>query len=733
MSLNADVPVRLEFGDMRELDPDANVVLTPSIFRGWFCDALLIELMENAERYKELSFKILTRAPENPRLFEGRGAYHLLDDVVYVKGIGSHEQMSEQDTSDAPFRAFGEGLSNPFFDKVVGRFSAHPRTLGAETLRWAILEYLTAGGVLSSLVQHLDARTLDDVRQLGLTVPVVVTHFPLLTRRIGAAILAYKEGVKNTFTESLLEWEGNFEGLGTVSLCVPSSQRFLGKGARDPTTPLKDLPIMCLKGEDFEKIGQTLRTLISAGFVFSYSSAHVQNIYNAVHSVCPQADNSDLVPLGALTDKTPSDEEWWLDAPFTKAECQTYAISSAILSYMGYAYLDVARAARAYYGDDGLDEDRLAELRELLAESRMKLKSLLSSLLGTRPEILDDLVCLVPWFSPEIALAVARRIMDEQSEEDRQRWDTVGERLVALIDEVDQRLRVGCRREFEDRLEAQVYMGVNEILEYRGRAESIYNALLRNDSAPLRSLPLALHAMALARSTASPFAVGEIVSSLHQVIARRNELRSVRLKEEREIWFELREALVSTLLSLLKSDEEFAVRVAQSLPSLLELQNLFGERCWSMDIRLDSVIYDFLRTPNEEWFSPMETLSLAIELARSTSSLSRLLKDAFSTGEKKPNIFELLHCKGGPGLFFLLHDLLRECDAATLELIAEYANHPGGKKGIERGDELIEEIGLPLLSALHHHKMAELLEDEDEISARERFEMRDRCIAQSLQ
>lgn len=732
MSRFAETEVRREFGDMRELDPDAKVVLTPSIFKGWFSEGFLLELMENAERYKELSFKILTSAPEDPKLFEGRGTYHLLEDVVYVKGIGSHQQMSLQNDPDALFRAFGEGLSNPFFDKVVGNVNAHPRTLGAETLRWAILEFLTAGGVLSSISEYLNVVTLEDVRRLGLTIPVVVTHFPLLTRRVGEAILTYKKGVKNWFAESLLEWEGNFEGLGTVALCVPSSRRFLGKGTRDAATPLKELPIVCLKGDDFARIGETLRALIAAGFVFSYSSAHVQNMYDAPESICPQADNSDLIPLGALTDVAQSDEMWWLDAPFSKAECQTYAISSAILRYLGYAHLDLASAARAYYGDDGLEEERLNELRELVEESRLKLKSLLASLLNSELKVLDDIVCLVPWFAPEIALAVASRIMDEQGETDRQRWNVVADRLVTSIAEVDHILDVGCLKEFEDRLQGQVYMAVNGVLEYKSRAESIYTALVCDDSTPLRSLPLAPHALALAKSDASPVAVGQVISSLGEVIARRNELRMVRAEEEREIWFELREALVSTILSLLRTDEELAVRVAESLPPLLELQNLFGKRCWSMDIRLDSVLHDFLRTPTREFFLPVEALALAIQLAKRTGSLSRLLKEAFSTEEKKPSIFELLHCKGMPGVFFLLHGLFREGKAATLDLISQYANHPGGNDAIKRADSLIEEIGLPLLSALHHHTMAELLEDEDEDAAKERLELRDLFIAQTL-
>lgn len=736
MSYNHDyftVELRAEFVDMRDIDPAAVVILTPALLEGWFPHVLYEELVRYAKAHEYLAFKIINRKPENPELFEGRGAYHLGEQVFYVKGIGSHEQFKDNEVQEVTFPAFGEGLENPFFDSVVGTFNPHPRTLGAETLRWAVLEFLTTGAVLSAFVERLGLTTLEEVHALGLTIPVAVTHFPLLTERIGRSILAYKARLKNSFAESLLEWQGNFEGLGSVALAVPSARRFLGKGVSNTAGRLRDLPIFCLTKEDFSSMGRTLRSLIEAGFVYSYSSAHVQNMYDAPYSICPQADNSDLIPLGALTAQEPNEEDSHVDATFSKSECQQYAIASAILRYLTFASLDPSRAISSRLYVNLSEDEKLEEVQELLKLTSEKSRAFLVALLGEDIPVLSDIISMVPWFGREVAFALAGFVLNQFDENDRWHWDGVAQRLRYSMKEADHLLNLECSKEFEGRLMAQIYYGLNGILEFRKRATTIQQALLNDSKELLRSLPLATECIAFLRSVHTPFAASEIVRSLSEVVGRRNDLRLMFESDgERDIWLEVRESLVAAILRLLESDEELAVAVAQDLPELLELQCVYGKSCFEPAIALDSVLYSFIESPSRESFLAFERLSLARNLAWRTSS--NLLKAVFSTEEKKdPSIYELLGVRGCPGVFNLLRVVLEGCDRRVLKLIREYVYSTGVSMSLEELDRLVEEIDLPLFSVIHHHCVASDLEDTEPATARERIELRNRLILQVIQ
>jgi len=155
------------------------------------------------------------------------------------------------------------------------------------------MEAVNAGYILAHLAKREQWTHLSQAIDAGVTVPLNVMHFKELSGYIGGLLAERKNGEVHPLDEDALKWEGN-DALGSVSMIVPSHVRIAGGLKRDNATA--EITKRLMDCEVAQTSARTLRTLLEAGFCYSSSSSHGQNLY--ANGLMSQADNSDLVALG---------------------------------------------------------------------------------------------------------------------------------------------------------------------------------------------------------------------------------------------------------------------------------------------------------------------------------------------------------------------------------------------------------------------------------------------------
>lgn len=266
-----------------------------ALLRGLDVDPSLVgQVASVAELSRPLGTLVLARKPhdEERLLFEGRGAYHEHIPVsttaatVYVKGTGNEEAFDQPPGVFTGFPSHPEGL---FFDSL--NLARHPRILGTETARWALMEAINAGHVFAHIAKREGWTCIDEAVAAGVTIPLNVMHLKELSAYMGNLLAHHRSGPIHTFDEEGLAWKGN-DQLATVSMIVPGHVRMVGGITDDVALVVERLT----NPENTRVAARTLRTLLDAGFCYSSSSAHGQNLYT--EGLMAQADNSDLVSLG---------------------------------------------------------------------------------------------------------------------------------------------------------------------------------------------------------------------------------------------------------------------------------------------------------------------------------------------------------------------------------------------------------------------------------------------------
>jgi hypothetical protein len=251
---------------------------------------------------------------------EGRGMYlnpvdfnqENMDErlAIYVKGSGSPNCLQKH--KKGQYRAFGRLDTGLFADDT--KKNHHPRIWGTETLRWGGLEIINAVTVLASYIHLYKLKSVCEILDLGISIPIGMSRFEELSNRLVSFIKEEKqknEKIAPNFHKPWKgDWKGNIEGHGAVALLVPGTRRVLGKNNERINNPQELIFGSLYNGPEFhghnnprryELIGRTVRTLLQLGFMMSNTSQHKQNIYDADWSACPIADHSDFVPIFYLT------------------------------------------------------------------------------------------------------------------------------------------------------------------------------------------------------------------------------------------------------------------------------------------------------------------------------------------------------------------------------------------------------------------------------------------------
>jgi hypothetical protein len=214
--------------------------------------------------------------------------------------VGNVDVLNDPCPSEYP--GFGRN-SKLFIDELTGiNASSHPRIIGTETVLWGALEFVTAASIFADLVEELNIKSLEQARKLKLTIPIGVAKFEGLSNFEAREINQF---VKNSCHEPTEQksalWQGNFMGLGSVALEVPSNKRMQNspnlvdfraqeKFNYQKRTNLSNIYTLC----------KTLQNLLRIGYIYSNSSSHLQNIYAKPGSHCAQADNSDILHLESV-------------------------------------------------------------------------------------------------------------------------------------------------------------------------------------------------------------------------------------------------------------------------------------------------------------------------------------------------------------------------------------------------------------------------------------------------
>ncbi|MFC1727480.1 hypothetical protein ACFL0Y_03070 [Patescibacteria group bacterium] len=232
---------------------------------------------------------------------EGRGVYHTDIPIgnrkvtVYSKGIGHHKLMEREQNGSA--LGYSGNPQVLVFDSLIYD-RQHRRILGTETLEWALLEHVHACVIFAALASEHNWESLEDALEANVTVPVGMFHFDKLSQRQKELLQARITQTPYEADAKQLSWPGNLNGLGSVSLIVPTNRRL-------PVWPDEEFFTPRKRQEEYDKFkdpsqwetgGRTIRTMLELGLVLSYSSSHGQNMYPV--GFMGNADNSDIVFLG---------------------------------------------------------------------------------------------------------------------------------------------------------------------------------------------------------------------------------------------------------------------------------------------------------------------------------------------------------------------------------------------------------------------------------------------------
>lgn len=238
-------------------------------------------------------------------LVEGRGTYREssnravpsgLKRIQYTKGAGSVEaKRSEVNDDPRTFKQFGHSSpekflydpATPGLDGLTGR-----RVLGALSLPAGVSEIVNAAVFLKVMMKKEGLSSLEDAEAKGLTIPEGAIFSQAISADICEGLVRVSFALSGETPERELDYK-----YGLASVRVPASARLRSHGhvartKREFWTPL------LRSSEKMSMVGRVVRHQLESGF--ASDSTHLQNVYDAPHSISPNADASDLAPISEI-------------------------------------------------------------------------------------------------------------------------------------------------------------------------------------------------------------------------------------------------------------------------------------------------------------------------------------------------------------------------------------------------------------------------------------------------
>jgi hypothetical protein len=238
---------------------------------------------------------------------EGRGIYHeshIPGRYLYIKGSGNEQALESAAPGDVrTYQGFGHAKPDRYlmqpFTGDLREVATGPRIRGAMTLAHALREYHLCDIFLSAYAKHHGfsipenggIRDFSEARARGLSVPISVVSAPEISKEINESLIHV------IGDPSLSACDLKFQ-YGMAVLEVPALERLRPHKASPELTKTKHHREIFLSKEKMTMIGRVVKNQLVTGF--TSQSLHYQNIYNAPHSECPQADHADLVPISDI-------------------------------------------------------------------------------------------------------------------------------------------------------------------------------------------------------------------------------------------------------------------------------------------------------------------------------------------------------------------------------------------------------------------------------------------------
>lgn len=421
------------------------VIFSPEdLMRRLQVDSHLCNQVEDiAYRLRPLNTLILGRKPQGKerKLFEGRGAYHKDIPItpeesatIYVKGSGNEKAFDQR---RGMFTGFPSEPDKLFFDDLI--LSPHPRELGTETARWALMEAINATFIFAGIAQKHAWNDITQALQAGVSIPLNVMHQIELSSYLFTLLEQYKKITKDVVDKKALEWEGNAQ-LASISLLVPNHKRIAG-GIDKNAEETNELVGRLTNPNIAKTAGRTLRTLVEMGFCYSIQSSHGQNLYD--EGLMAQADNSDLVTLG--------------DYHGTSLKWTTDKIGRTVYLHISSRDQQVALLFSQFERPDLLTplhhpfmNPAIRITWEQVAENQEAFwQEILTGI--AKPHAIEKIVRLMPFMRTEINMAAALLLVDSS---DQNAWsEMASEKLEVLAQYEDQ---YGVVTEYQKKLEANL-------------------------------------------------------------------------------------------------------------------------------------------------------------------------------------------------------------------------------------------------------------------------------------
>ena len=240
------------------------------------------------------------------RLVEGRGTYEKIrglkdaateERVTYAKGSGNAEsKRSEVESDPRRFTQFGHSsLEQYCFGSAPSEAlnsMTGPRVRGALALPHAVGEVVNAAVFLTVMMKKEGIPSIEAAEAKGLTVPEGAVFSPAISADICDGLSRVSVSLYGSAPKEPLDFT-----YGVASLRVPATERLRTRG--DVTESKGDFWSRILRSDEkMAMVGRVLKHQLACGFVSL--STHLQNIYDAPHSLCPHADSSDLVPISEI-------------------------------------------------------------------------------------------------------------------------------------------------------------------------------------------------------------------------------------------------------------------------------------------------------------------------------------------------------------------------------------------------------------------------------------------------
>lgn len=262
------------------------------------------------------SFVPLLNSVEYPYR-EGRGVYIPVESCpgrfYYVKGAGNEEALASRHGSNTErFPAIGHADTKEYqlapLSAALRDMQTGPRVRGALSLPHAIREYAMCDAfrvawltkhtqdILQGGVPSCEIFADSTARKFGLSIPVAVVDSPGISEEINEVLSAIGPRGASKKGEDPLEFK-----YGMVVLEVPSSERIRPHIRPAALTRAEHHRDVLTSFEKTQMVGRVVKNQLECGVVTQ--SVHFQNVYNAPHSVCPQADHADLVFIGDIIDR----------------------------------------------------------------------------------------------------------------------------------------------------------------------------------------------------------------------------------------------------------------------------------------------------------------------------------------------------------------------------------------------------------------------------------------------